>query len=119
MSPQRDELWCLLSESGQRGQTHVHLSDVQPWGTGFSTSRIEWTKATQLPLHFELSHSRPISAIKTLAEAVKDVFLHPTTDGQGLNIEIGLPAYPGRENQSENTAYVSLSSIDLNKFFSP
>lgn len=63
-----------------------HLSDAQPQCTGFNTGRVDWTKATELPLHVELSHRGPIGTIKTLTEAVKGVFLHPTTDGQRFNI---------------------------------
>jgi len=51
-------------------------------------------KAREPPLHMELSHSGPISTIKNLTAAVKDVFLHPTTDGQTVCIGIGLTAHP-------------------------
>lgn len=37
----------------------------------------------------------------------------------GRDLAHGLPAYPARENQSENTSYAPLSSIELNKFLFP
>lgn len=80
---------CLIWDTGDRAQ--LHLIHAQPQRT-----ILQHEQSCQCIL------SCHISAIKTLIEAVKDIFLHPTTDGHGFNIGIGLPACPGRENQSEN-----------------
>lgn len=95
---QMDELQHLLSDLGQRGQKTVpgHRRKQGSTTTAHEFQReqggLDTMTATELPLCTLLSHSGPISAIKNLTAAAKDVFPHPTSDGQTFST--GPTAHP-------------------------
>lgn len=95
-----DELQRLLSDLGEKGRAMVVAHGCKQGSTTpmhefqHEQGGLDTTKATGLPLHTELSHSGPIGAIKNLTAAVKEVFLHPTSDGQTFRIGVGLTVPP-------------------------